>query len=240
MAHYDNFHKGRAQATGLGLRQARRHKQWMAELIERFASRPKSGANKIDLLEIGPGAGVFAHNFGDRFNYEAVEANDAMAKNLRAEGFTVHIERLPGMAVTKKYAAVYLDQVFEHLGTTEQQFVALQEIYDALAEGGIVVIGAPDYTVWKEHFFDGDYTHNAITTLNRTEQMFFDIGFESVFTGYATFGLRGRFITGLLGCLVKAADACGLLHLAGQPRRMKIIASFLRSFVIVGRKNASD
>lgn len=230
MAFYDNFHQQRAHPTAFGMTRSIQAKLWLADLMLKHAP-----GKPPHLLEIGPGKGVFARHCGKKFQYEAIEANQTMANALCKSGFSIRVGALPGLSENEKYDAIYMDQVFEHFASVTEQFAVLQECRQALVPGGVLLISAPDFPVWREFFFTSDYTHNAVTSMSRARQMLFDANFELLETHYMALGFRGSCLTSSLACAAHLIDATGLLNLAGR-KREKILSTLLRSFVCLARR----
>ena len=233
---YDHYHAQRPQATRLGSYVSRLSKKHTARLIAELA--PNSPPS---LLEIGPGKGLFAREFGGLFTYSCLESNAFMANALREDGFTVIEGRFPETQLEAgAYDVILMEHVFEHFTTVEEQQQVLTACFQGLCPGGVLALAAPDYAAWGKYFFLLDYTHNVPTSPERTCQMLYDAGFEVLDEEYSTCGLRGRPITCLCSWAAHLFDAVGFTHLAGQGRRMKIISTLLRSFHIYARKPAGQ
>ncbi|MEA3365994.1 MAG: class I SAM-dependent methyltransferase [Candidatus Hydrogenedentes bacterium] len=229
---YDHYHAQRPKATKLGTYVARFSKKHTARLLRKFApSSPPA------LLEIGPGKGLFAGEFGGLFTYSCLESNALMANVLREEGITVIEGRFPDTALeANSFDAILMEHVFEHFTSVDEQMQVLTACFQSLRPGGVLAIAAPDYAAWGKYFFLLDYTHNVPTCPERTHQMLYDTGFEILREEYSTCGLRGRPITCFLSWLAHFLDTVGATYIAGQGRRMKIVSTLLRSFHLYARK----
>ena len=176
----------RSRSTSIGERRAIQDKRKVAQIVLGLSRKERPR-----LLEIGPGQGRFGRNCGASFDYVAVESNRLMAEALIRDGYDVKIGRLPDVDVGGNVDIILLEQVFEHLETIENQINLLRIFKDILNPDGLIVIAAPDYMHWGSMFFDGDYTHNIPTTMNRTIQMMFDEDLKIEYTDYFTFGVWG-------------------------------------------------
>jgi SAM-dependent methyltransferase len=236
MADYDNFAE-RPPPTGLGEWRMRNYHQFLLSKIQSH-----SGDGELELLEIGPGKGAFARTVATRedLSYTAIEPNTKMAETLESDGFDVTESRVPPIPYEQDFDIIYLDQVFEHLPPDSVKDF-LEECRRHLTRNGIIVIVAPDYNVWGRFFLDSDYTHRHVTTLNRTEQVLFDKGFDIGETGYVAYPFRGASVTKLLALAYKLFEATRVPHLLlSRPRRHKVKSSLFRSFYIIANPRQAE
>lgn len=234
MAYFDHFATG--TSTGIG--------DWLTvHAIEeqfRFLTSHLPVEGKPEILEIGPGHGEFAARLmkGGYGNYDVVEPNASLRAKLEALGArrakSYLIPRLE--EADASYDAIVVCDVFEHLNDAReaQHFVA--EARRVLRDGGILFILSPDLMDWKEDFYNCDFSHSNPTTVRRTHEIFMNEGFATVAHSYSYSGFRG--LTGfLLSRAVKAATfwASGE-DLDFKPYKLRL--TFLRRFMIIGRKGA--
>jgi hypothetical protein len=233
MGKYDNFTE-RPGMTRIG--------EWRVEkfnnkIIDKILE--VHGGNNIDLLEIGPGKGKFAQNCSQshHISYHGIEENETMANNLVSEGFDVLAESAPPIGFEKDFHVIYMNQVFEHIPPNVlPDFI--MEMSESLLDDGLLVIVSPDYNVWKEYFFDSDYTHVNVTTRERTRQMLYDYGFKISDSGYTASPFEGRFQTGVVASIIDVLDMLVIPELIiGTQKYRKIKSSFYRSFYTIARKN---
>jgi SAM-dependent methyltransferase len=234
VAFFDYYAGVQLPPTSLGLRQEAKTGREIARRILACSSQVKPS-----LLEIGPGRGHFARNVGSLFEYHAVEGNAQMAESMRKDGFDVENGNVPGLSTEDTYDVIYFAHVFEHVDSLRDQLTLLRECRLALKPGGIVVIIAPDYGVWRERFFLTDYSHNMVTAPHRTRMMLIDEGFEIVHEACYAFGMWGRPATRLLDMFARTLDCFGLLELAAGKRYHKVRSSLCRNFMVIARKVAS-
>jgi len=146
---YDHYHAQRPKATKLGTYVARFSKKHTARLLGKFAPNSPPA-----LLEIGPGKGLFAREFGGLFTYTCLESNAFMANVLREEGITVIEGRFPETALeAESFDTILMEHVFEHFVSVDEQMQVLTACFQSLRPGGVLAIAAPDYAAWGKYFF---------------------------------------------------------------------------------------
>jgi SAM-dependent methyltransferase len=189
------------------------------------------------ILEIGPGMGELAEFFlqaGYR-NYVAVEPNTLMRENVSKKGIVTKNYLIPElMEDDNSYDVIVLSDVFEHLNDTNEAKIFISEVKRVLRPGGIICIGTPDYTHWREDFFNGDFSHSNITSVRRTVQLFQNNGIRMVKYVYMS-----GFLVGLPATIFSNIVRIGLffLHSAGTDNKIyKLKLTFLRRFLIIGMK----
>jgi hypothetical protein len=103
-----------------------------------------------------------------------------------------------------------------------------------LRPGGIICIGTPDYTHWRDDFFNADFSHSNITSVRRTVQLFQNNGIKVVKHVYMSGFLIGLPAT-IFSNLVRFSFS--FLHSAGTDNKIyKLKLTFLRRFLIIGMK----
>lgn len=235
MAYFDHFATGRS--TGIG--------DWLtSHAIEaqfRFLASHLPAGRAPEILEIGPGQGEFAARIlaaGHRA-YDVVEPNDLLRGKLEAMGIRkAKAYLIPELReADASYDAIVICDVFEHLNDAReaQRFVA--EAKRVLRPGGILFILSPDLMDWKEDFYNCDFSHSNPTTVRRTHEIFLNEGLATVAHRYSYSGFEGA-LGFLLNRLVKASTfwATGE-DLDFKPYKLRL--TFLRRFMIVGRKEAA-
>jgi ubiquinone/menaquinone biosynthesis C-methylase UbiE len=134
-----------------------------------------------------------------------------------------------------------MNQVFEHMNNIEMAQKMIEECYRLLKKDGILCIISPDYLMWKEEFFNVDYTHNYITTTRRLNEIYYDNSLEVVHMNYIAGPFFGDVVTSLLSSLARTLIKPKIIHsitfgLVSEERAYKIRSTFLRSFMIIGVK----
>jgi len=189
------------------------------------------------ILEIGPGRGEMANLLiRDGFtNYTAVEPNQLMHEVLARQGLRVKNYLIPQLdEADESYDAIVLKDVFEHLNDSNAAQLFISEARRVLRPGGIIFISCPDYTHWLVDFYNADFSHNNITTVRRTIQLFMNYGLTYVDHAFLSGFVRGHLAT-VLSLLVHS----GMFFVRAaenEAKLYKLKLTFLRRFMIIGRK----
>jgi len=230
MSFYDHYAKHQPTAFG-------------QKIVQRVATRicreiaAHVPTKQVNILEIGPGAGDLARQFlaEGYTGYAAVEPNDTIRAGLAPLGIPLRNYCIPSLQESdSSQDAIILSHVFEHLnGTTEARtFVA--EAARVLRPGGILCVLSPDYLHWGSEFFNGDYTHAHVTTIRRTTQIFEDHGLRPVRSAYFSGPLSGLLAT---ACSLTMRTLLHTVHGEDNASRWyKLKTTFLRSFLVIGKK----
>jgi ubiquinone/menaquinone biosynthesis C-methylase UbiE len=230
MSYFDHFSS--SNRTSIGEWIVKQVKKQEYEALHPFITE----SSKI--LEIGPGWGemqeiLFSNGFR---NYYAIEPNPAMCNELLRKGIVVRSYLIPELKEEdQSFDVVFLSDVFEHLNGSSDGQVFMQHCRRILKNNGIICIASPDYLHWKDDLFLSDYTHSNITSVRRTIQLFQDNGIQTIKTIYLSGFITGKSAT-LLSRLVR------LVSVFVQRDRIdnkpyKLTTSFLRRFLIIGKKH---
>jgi SAM-dependent methyltransferase len=230
---YDHYSRDRMTKVGGRLTKC------VSNLLFEFAQITPS----CSVLEIGPGRGVFADICLDNdVDYWAIEPNEKMADDIERRGANVIrciVPSLPEMDRT--FDVVMMSHVMEHMDTMTAALNLSREVYQVLKPGGKFVICVPDYVSWKHHFFQGDFSHNYVTTLRRIEGLLISAGFENVESGYHCGPFKGAmcFLISALaawlpfGCFSTMFPRSKWLY-----KLYKLQIYFLRRVLILGKRQA--
>lgn len=186
------------------------------KIIQIIYSNFKDNKN---ILEIGPGTGTFLKLLSQyNYNYSAIEPNKQLSDACKKLNTKAHIYNMiipPIKLKSQTFDLVYMSHVLEHFSGYKEILLMLNEIYRILKKDGHFVLFFPDYLFFKEDFFDIDYSHEYITTLNRIQLLFNDanfqithtIPFNGQFTGFSRFCLLpffhlNKFIFGIFYSLL--------------------------------------
>lgn len=211
-------HLGKAEKpTGLGMRFIRQ----ASERIFAFAEIPSGGS----VLEIGPGRGEFADLcLARKLQYHAVEPNPGLAESLRGRGANVVCARVPPLpALDRRFDAVVMINVMEHMSGLEQALDVSCQIRQVLKPGGKFVIHCPDYLSWRSNFFNCDFSHNYVTTRRRLDQLLVNAGYADIRSRYMSgpfigpgavilAGIASRMPFGALEALFPRCPVCSRLY----------------------------
>lgn len=196
------------------------------------------------VLEIGPGRGAFADICLEKnIEYWAIEPNEKMADALEKRGVTVLRETVPPVPnLQRTFDVVVMVHVMEHMDTMSAALQVAKEIYGILSANGKFVISSPDYLNWRHHFYPGDFSHNYVTSWRRLNGLLISAGFEDIEGMYLSGPVRGLMcflISGFVSLL--PLDAISAMFPGNRLlyKLAKIQGTFLRSVVVLGKKQAS-
>ncbi|MFA6636819.1 MAG: class I SAM-dependent methyltransferase [Candidatus Omnitrophota bacterium] len=233
MAYFDHFAGTDISKTGriLVREKVKRQFEFLTACID-------GDPGNIEVLEIGPGRGDLSKLFLERGyqNYDVVEPNIQMRQNLNKSGIREIKEyMIPHLKERdSSYDIIIAADVFEHLNDTSEAKMFIKEAGRVLKKGGILFMACPDLLDWGLDFWNGDYTHSNPTTLRRTLGLMSDNDLKICFQTY----MYGCF-TGIFGYLLgKGIRSLTFLSKGNSlsSKLYKLRTSFLRKFVVVGRK----
>ena len=191
MSYFDHFVD--SPGTAVGDLITRLTTQRIFGVVKSFMSGPACA-----ILEIGPGRGDLAELFRRNayMNYTVVEPNVRMRQDLIGRGFAAKDYLIPFLAEADcSYDAVVLIDVFEHLHDVREAESFLAETWRVLRPDGLLCIHSPDFLHWQADFFNCDFTHNNVTTVRRTLQMFHEYRFRTLTYVYLSAFLSGALAT---------------------------------------------
>jgi SAM-dependent methyltransferase len=160
-----------------------------------------------------------------------------MRRTLASKGITTRDYLVPPLAeAASSYDAIVLINVFEHLDDARQARLFIDEAWRVLRREGVLCIAAPDYLHWRQDFFNCDFSHNNVTSVRRTLQLFHNGGFRLLRYDYYS-----GFFTGALATAVSHLVRVGLSFADGNgidKKLYKLKLTFLRRFILLGAKPA--
>lgn len=193
------------------------------------------------VLEIGPGRGVFADLcLKSDVEYFAVEPNRQMAASLEERGAEVICAMVPPLPrIDKKFDIVVMVNVMEHMNSMQEALQVTQDVREMLRPKGKFVIQSPDYLNWRLNFFNGDFSHNYVTTRRRLEQLLVNAGFNNVRSCYFSGPLTG--FMGFLVSVLASRLPFGFLNALFPDNKVfhklyKLQTTFLRTVLILGER----
>jgi len=197
-----------------------------------------SGTN---ILEIGPGRGVFADICLEKgIEYFAVEPNQQMAASLKERGANVIRAMVPPLPeIDRTFDTVVMINVMEHMNSMQDALQISQQIRQVLKPKGKLVICSPDYLSWRHNFFNCDFSHNYVTTRRRLKQLLLNAGLENIKSCYLSGPLTG-FVCFIISALVSRLPF-GLLNGLFPDNKVfyklyKIQLTFSRNVLILAEK----
>ena len=229
---FDHFSR-EDKPTKMGMR--------LVKALSRRIFRYAEIASGTNILEIGPGRGVFADICLEKgIEYCAVEPNEQMAASLEKRGANVIRAVVPPLPeIDKSFDTVVMINVMEHMNSMQDALQISRQINQILKPKGKFVICSPDYLNWRHNFFNCDFSHNYVTTRRRLKQLLVNAGFENIkscylsgpLTGFVCFlvtALVSRLPFGLLNAMFADSKLCYKLY--------KMQLTFLRKVLILGEK----
>ncbi|WP_406657588.1 class I SAM-dependent methyltransferase [Methanolobus sp. ZRKC2] len=239
MAFYDHFSQKEKMPTKAGLKLVKLQNKRIYKILSGFVNK-----KEIDILEIGPGRGAFAEECKiNKAEYVAIEINQKLASDLSANGIDIVKSKVPPLPFKPDtFDVVYMNQVFEHMNDIDMAQQMIDECNRILKKDGLLCIISPDYLVWKEEFFNGDYTHNFITTARRLEEIYYDHNLRVANISYICGPFFGDMFTWLLGFFNGLLMRQKFIHritfgLISTEKVYKARTTFFRSVMVVGVKN---
>jgi len=235
MAKYSYFFEGsESEITNLGKRIVGWEINQFHKLIRQFHQAPQ---NPLNILEIGPGHGYFARScLKNDYNYTAIDENPTCVKRLLDQGISANIASVPPINSELKFDVIFMDQVLEHMESPSEAQELIENCYNKLEKGGIVIIACPDIHTHRGNFYD-DYTHGYPTSITRISRLLQDFGFDIVYSDYYTFFLKGYFNTHTFHLITKLSKYLGIFNILFGKSAQKKLSSLLPSIVVVGKKN---
>ena len=242
MPFYDNYFSRSDSISRIGKWIIAREVQNRIQLAQKLSNH-----KNLKTLELGPGRGHFARavlSLG--WEYRAVDASPAVLRLLREEGLEVLQAFVPPVPEEAGggYDLVLMEHFIEHMDSPTSARALVDSICQSLSQNGLIFIVAPDFLAHRSNFWDCDYTHSFVTTIQRLRQLLLDCNYEIRYVGYETLGIQNTFVTWLI------SELTHLLFMARLPQLVSLIFKgsadlsnkwknvLLRSCVIVGQRVA--
>jgi SAM-dependent methyltransferase len=240
MPFYDNFINRGQDITFFGKKIIESEITNRLKLIDQFCS-----GHVLRVLEFGPGKGHFANAISKlQWEYVAVDGSPAIVKKLRRSGYNIIEAFVPPVPPTlpNNFDIVLMEHFIEHMATPGDARELMFQTREKLNNEGIIILVAPDYLSHKENFWNSDYTHSFVTTLERLSQLLVDGGFKVVYAGYETLGIHNHPLVWLITVITRTIYFFYIPQLISHvltgsfSRSNKWKNVLLRSCVIVGKK----
>jgi SAM-dependent methyltransferase len=240
MPFYDNYLNRGQGITFFGKKIIASEIAIRLKLIDQFCSRPV-----LKVLEFGPGKGNFAEAVSKlQWQYVGVDGSPTIIKSLRSLGFNIIEAFVPPVPpnLPDSFDVILMEHFIEHMATPGDARELISQTREKLNSGGIIILVAPDYLSHKENFWNSDYTHSFVTSLERLNQLLFDVGLNVVYAGYETLGIRNGFLVWLISIATRTIYYFYIPQLISQLLTGSFSLSnkwknvLLRSCVIVGKK----
>jgi SAM-dependent methyltransferase len=202
---------------------------------------------KLKTLEFGPGRGHFARAArASGWEYRAIDGSPAVLRLLKEDGFEVIQAFVP--PVPKEagvgYDLILMEHFIEHMDSPASARELVESACQSLSPNGLLLIVSPDFLAHRSNFWDCDYTHSFVTTLQRLRQLLLDCNYEIRYAGYETLGIQNAFVTWLISELThilyftRLPQLASLLLKGSTELSQKWKNVLLRSCVIVGQKRS--
>jgi len=241
MPFYDNYFSRSASISRMGERIIAREVQNRIHLAQKLSHKAV-----LKTLEFGPGRGHFAKKvLSLGWEYRAIDGSPSVLRLLRADGIEVVQAFVPPMPkeTGEGYDLVLMEHFLEHMDSPASARELVDSVYQSLSHNGLIFIVAPDFMVHRSNFWDGDYTHAFVTTVQRLRQLLLDCNYKVCYTGYETLGIQNTFVSWLISELtnlifmLRLPQLVSLLFNGSLDQSNKWKNVLLRSCVIVGQKH---
>lgn len=231
MAYFDHY--ANTKKTKLGGWLVVKSKEFDFKYIEKYF-----GDKDGEILEIGAGYGETASMFlkNNYKNYDVVEPNAIMRDKLvkmgvrRAKDYYIPVLQ----ETDSSYDLIIVSNVFEHLNDRNEAEQFIKDVYRVLKKSGIIFIQSPDFYDCGKDFFNVDYSHNYVTTVRRTMQIFLNYNLKTINYKYkysCFTGCGGLLLSKLVKMLTFFAKGNGF-----DAKFYKLRFTFIRCFNIVAQK----
>lgn len=132
------------------------------------------------ILEIGPGIGGLAKKLTESgFSYFCFDRSETLVEYLKNIGIDARHENVPPLQCeNNSIDCVVHINVLEHMADSEEALALLNEINRVLKKDGRMVMRAPNCSGWGLDFYEVDYTHSFVVSVERIRQLFSDTNFQ--------------------------------------------------------------
>lgn len=138
---YGYYSSGRPESRGYAREENAEGIRYTAAGRARALERVLAAGSSV--LEVGSGRGILGRELARTFSYEGLELSAEGAAEARTHGLRVHEADLEGFESARRFDAVILVHVFEHLLDPS---LALRRIDALLKDGGLLYVVTPDTT----------------------------------------------------------------------------------------------
>ena len=241
MPFYDNYFSRNTSISRMGEHIIAREIQNRIQLARKLSHK-----TALKTLEFGPGRGQFAKKvLSLGWEYRAIDGSPSVLRLLRQDGIEVVQAFVPPMPkeMGDGYDLVLMEHFLEHMDSPASARELMDAVHQALSQNGLIFVVAPDFLVHRSNFWDGDYTHAFVTTVQRLRQLLLDCNYEVCYTGYETLGIQNAFVSWLISELTNLVYILHLPQLVSwlltgsldQSNKWKNV--LLRSCVVVGQRH---
>jgi SAM-dependent methyltransferase len=241
MPFYDNYFSRSASISAFGER-------IIAREIENRIQLAQQLSHKTDLktLEFGPGRGHFAKKaLSLGWEYRAIDGSPSVLRLLKEDGIEVIQALVPPIPkdTGAGYDLVLMEHFIEHMDSPSAARELMDAVFPSLSPDGLIFLVSPDFLVHRTNFWDCDYTHSFVTTVQRLRQLLLDCSYDVCYTGYETLGIQNTFVSWLISELtnlffiLRLPQLVSLLLTGSFEQSNKWKNVLLRSCVVVGQRH---
>ncbi|MCP3899792.1 MAG: class I SAM-dependent methyltransferase [Desulfobacteraceae bacterium] len=132
------------------------------------------------VLEIGPGGGAFAREcISRKLDYTGIEPSAGLREALEREGIHVVNQLVPPIDFEdNQFDLIHSFHIVEHMTNYHEVMQFFMESYRVLKPGGYFSVIAPNYRMIKHLFFQYEYQHSFVTTLDNVKNGLADCDFD--------------------------------------------------------------
>lgn len=199
----------------------------------------------LSILEVGTGRGYFAEICkNNNVKYQGIEANKEQVNTLNKLGYDVVCAMIPPFPGGEHVDIIWMSHVLEHADGYNHARNILIGAKNRLQNGFVVII-SPDFKIWKDEFYNSDWSHGYPTTIRRVSQLMIETGFEVHYSTYITATFVNPLPRSIIDIIfwfipVNLLDLL-LEKIAGRP----LVSSFmtyigLRQIFLIGKTTVMD
>lgn len=241
MPFYDNYFSRNTSVSRAGEHILAREVQNRIDLARKLSRK-----TMLKTLEFGPGRGYFAKKvLSLGWEYRAIDGSPSVLRMLKEDGIDILQAFVPPIptGTGAGYDLVLMEHFIEHMDSPASARELIDSVAQALCPNGLIIIVSPDFLVHRSNFWDCDYTHSFVTTVQRLRQLLLDCDYEICYIGYETLGIQSAVVSWLISELTnlifmtRLPQLVSLLFTGSLDQSHKWKNVLLRSCVVVGQRH---
>lgn len=176
----------------LGNRASQLHKNLNLRLIKRASKMVDLPSDQFlkgqKVLEIGTGVGRLYTALREfECKYQGIEPSTEMFEYCK-QNFSndsnfgiqnIRLEDIPN-EYKAKFDIIFMVHVLEHANDSYMALAWLERLQEFVAQGGYLIVKGPHFPSYGYKFWDIDYSHNYVTTMNNTCKLLQEAGWKII------------------------------------------------------------